>query len=37
MATNVDINETKIWPDFVTKVFIDIMVDEVTKENMPNG
>jgi hypothetical protein len=37
MATNVDINETKLWPDFVTKVFIDIMVDEVTKGNMPNG
>ncbi|CAI8586544.1 unnamed protein product [Vicia faba] len=37
MATNVDISDSKLWPDFVTKAFIDIMVDEVTKENMPNG
>ncbi|XP_027191487.1 L10-interacting MYB domain-containing protein-like [Cicer arietinum] len=37
MATNVDSLESKFWPDFVTKTFIDIMVDEVTKENMPNG
>jgi hypothetical protein len=37
MATNVDISDSKLWPDFVTKAFIDIMVDEVTKGNMPNG
>ncbi|KAI5442892.1 hypothetical protein KIW84_011790 [Lathyrus oleraceus] len=37
MATNVDISDSKLWPDFVTKAFIDIMVDEVTKRNMPNG
>ncbi|CAL5198250.1 unnamed protein product [Lathyrus oleraceus] len=37
MATNVDISDSKLWPDFVTKAFIDIMVDEVTKENMSNG
>ncbi|CAL5213456.1 unnamed protein product [Lathyrus oleraceus] len=36
MATNVDISDSKLWPDFVTKAFIDIMVDEVTKGNMPN-
>jgi len=37
METDVDINDPKVWSDFVTKVFIDIMVDEVTKGNMPNG
>ncbi|XP_058740553.1 uncharacterized protein LOC131612821 isoform X2 [Vicia villosa] len=37
MTTNVDISDSKLWPDFVTKAFIDIMVDEVTKGNMPNG
>ncbi|KAI5427050.1 hypothetical protein KIW84_032470 [Lathyrus oleraceus] len=37
MATNVDISDSKLWSDFVTKAFIDIMVDEVTKGNMPNG
>uniref|UniRef100_A0A1S2Z176 L10-interacting MYB domain-containing protein-like n=2 Tax=Cicer arietinum TaxID=3827 RepID=A0A1S2Z176_CICAR len=37
MAINVDSLESKLWPDFVTKAFIDIMVDEVTKGNMPNG
>ncbi|XP_073221565.1 uncharacterized protein [Cicer arietinum] len=37
MAINVDSLESKLWPDFVTKAFIDIMVDEVTKRNMPNG
>ncbi|KAI5428539.1 hypothetical protein KIW84_033503 [Lathyrus oleraceus] len=36
MATNVDISDSKLWPDFVTKAFIDIMVDEVTKGKMPN-
>ena len=35
MATNAD--ESKLWPDSVAKAFIDIMVDEVTKGNMPNG
>ncbi|KAI5405516.1 hypothetical protein KIW84_052342 [Lathyrus oleraceus] len=24
MATNVDISDSKLWPDFVTKAFIDI-------------
>lgn len=37
MATNVDISDSQLWPDFITKAFIDIMVDEVTKGNMPNG
>jgi hypothetical protein len=37
MATNVDNNDSMLWPDLVTKAFIDVMVDEVTKGNMPNG
>jgi hypothetical protein len=37
MATNVDNSDSTLWPDLVTKAFIDIMVDEVTKGNMPNG
>jgi hypothetical protein len=37
MATSVDISDAKLWPDNVIKAFIDIMVDEVTKGNMPNG
>ncbi|KAJ1402573.1 Myb/SANT-like domain [Sesbania bispinosa] len=37
MTSNVDISESKIWPELVVKVFIDIMVDEATKGNMPNG
>ncbi|CAJ2678218.1 unnamed protein product [Trifolium pratense] len=37
MATNVDNSDSMLWPDLVTKAFIDIMVDEVTKGNMPNG
>ncbi|KAK2415860.1 F-box/LRR-repeat protein [Trifolium repens] len=36
-TTNVDHSDSTLWPDFVTKTFIDIMVDEVTKGNMPNG
>ncbi|MCH89116.1 F-box family protein, partial [Trifolium medium] len=37
MTTNVDNSDSTLWPDLVTKAFIDIMVDEVTKGNMPNG
>ncbi|XP_045804102.1 L10-interacting MYB domain-containing protein-like isoform X1 [Trifolium pratense] len=37
MATSVDVSDAKLWPDNVIKAFIDIMVDEVTKGNMPNG
>lgn len=37
MTTNVDISDSKLWYDFVTKAFIDIMVDEVTKGNMSSG
>ncbi|XP_024630860.2 uncharacterized protein [Medicago truncatula] len=37
MASNVDNSDSMLWPDLVTKAFIDIMVDEVTKGNMPNG
>ena len=37
MATNVDNSDSMLWPDLVTKAFIDIMVDEVTKGNMPDG
>ncbi|GAU46935.1 hypothetical protein TSUD_85350 [Trifolium subterraneum] len=37
MTTNIDNNDSTLWPDLVTKAFIDIMVDEVTKGNMPNG
>jgi hypothetical protein len=37
MTTSVDISDAKLWPDNVIKAFIDIMVDEVTKGNMPNG
>lgn len=37
MESNIDKNDSKIWPDLLTKAFIDIMVDEVTKGNMPNG
>ncbi|KAI5413451.1 hypothetical protein KIW84_057867 [Lathyrus oleraceus] len=36
MTTNVDISDSKLWPDFVPKAFFDIMVDEVTKGNMSN-
>lgn len=37
MANNVDNNDSKLWPDLVVKAFIDIMVEEVTNGNMPNG
>ncbi|CAL5188322.1 unnamed protein product [Lathyrus oleraceus] len=37
MTTNVDISDSKLWHDFVTKTFIDIMVDGVTKGNMTSG
>ncbi|GAU12508.1 hypothetical protein TSUD_377590 [Trifolium subterraneum] len=37
MTTNVDNIDSTLWPDLVTKAFIDIMVDEITKGNMPNG
>lgn len=37
MTINVDISDSKLWLDFVTKAFFDIMVDEVTKGNMSNG
>ncbi|CAJ2678340.1 unnamed protein product [Trifolium pratense] len=36
-TTNVDNSDSTLWPDFVTKAFIDIMVDEVTKGYMPTG
>jgi hypothetical protein len=37
VTTNVDNSDSTFWPDIVTKTFIDIMVDEVTKGNMSNG
>ncbi|XP_039684555.1 L10-interacting MYB domain-containing protein [Medicago truncatula] len=37
VTTNVDSSDSMFWPDIVTKTFIDIMVDEVTKGNMSNG
>ncbi|WJX55781.1 hypothetical protein P8452_41508 [Trifolium repens] len=37
MTTNIDNDDSTLWPDLVTKAFIDIMVDEVTKGNMTNG
>ncbi|AES90490.2 Myb/SANT-like DNA-binding domain protein [Medicago truncatula] len=37
MTTNVDNCDSTLWPELVTKAFIEIMVDEVTKENMQNG
>jgi len=37
MTTNVDNSDSTLWPDLVTKAFIEIMVDEVTKGNMQNG
>ncbi|KAI5408193.1 hypothetical protein KIW84_054136 [Lathyrus oleraceus] len=37
MTTNVDISDSKLWYDFITKAFIDIMVDEVTEGNMPSA
>ncbi|XP_058730953.1 uncharacterized protein LOC131602780 isoform X3 [Vicia villosa] len=37
MVTNIDNSDSTLWPDSVTKAFIKIMVDEVTKGNMSNG
>lgn len=37
MASNADSVESKLWPKLVVKEFIDVMVDEVTNGNMPNG
>ncbi|KAL6541518.1 hypothetical protein OROGR_011004 [Orobanche gracilis] len=37
MASNADNVDSKLWPKLVVKEFIDIMVDEVTNGNMPNG
>ena len=33
----VDLQESSLWPCVVVKCFIDIMVEEVNKENMKNG
>lgn len=37
MVTNIDNSNSTLWPDSVTKAFIEIMVDEVTKGSMSNG
>mgnify|MGYP006992903686 CR=1 FL=1 len=37
MATSSDTEDGKLWPSPIEKHFIDVLVEEEVKGNMPNG
>ena len=37
MATSSDAEDGKLWPSPIEKHFIDVLVEEEVKGNMPNG